>query len=403
MFNEPLHCALTKQALVLKMSPNLTQLLKQQSAPEDDSWQPVFFRLSEESDAVALEKLLSNNPNIVVRDQIMLQLKDLVKLENPQKTLSHEEYEILIQEKLQGNSTDTYGVWVYYPWKGEIVHLLDEEEFIRVRTIRNAYKITFEEQALLGTKKIGVIGLSVGQSVALAIAMERIAGELRLADFDHIELSNLNRLRSPNSALGQNKSTNVYNEIKSLDPYITVAIYPEGITQSDIEDSLLRNGKLDAVVEECDTIEIKILVRSICKKHGIPVISETSDLFLLDVERYDVEPDYEIFHSLLGKYEEIELQDPSKRFNFISKILDINKLSSRGQESLTEIQKSITTWPQLATDVIAGGAITAQILKQILLGSPIKSGRGRLDIMDHYEKQFQLFRKDNSIIHSNSQ
>ena len=41
--------------------------------------------------------------------------------------------------------------------------MLDESDFTRVRTIRNAYKITFEEQARLRAKKVGIIGLSVGR------------------------------------------------------------------------------------------------------------------------------------------------------------------------------------------------------------------------------------------------
>jgi tRNA A37 threonylcarbamoyladenosine dehydratase len=45
-------------------------------------------------------------------------------------------------------------------------------------------------------KRIGVVGLSVGQSVALTLALERSFGELRLADFDRLDLSNLNRIRA---------------------------------------------------------------------------------------------------------------------------------------------------------------------------------------------------------------
>ncbi|HRF79656.1 MAG TPA: hypothetical protein PL070_06180, partial [Flavobacteriales bacterium] len=89
-----------------------------------------------------------------------------------------------------------YGVWVFYPWADRLVHLLDEPEFALVRTDRNRNKITREEQAELATKKVGVIGLSVGQSVSLTLALERSFGEIRLADFDTLELSNLNRIRS---------------------------------------------------------------------------------------------------------------------------------------------------------------------------------------------------------------
>src|SRR5260370_18562096 len=89
-----------------------------------------------------------------------------------------------------------YGVWVYYPWSGWLVHLLDEREFIELRTTRNLYKITAAEREVLAQKKIGIMGLSVGQSIALTVAMERSFGEIRLPDFDLLELSNLNRIRS---------------------------------------------------------------------------------------------------------------------------------------------------------------------------------------------------------------
>lgn len=84
---------------------------------------------------------------------------------------------------------EEHGVWVYFPWNKTLVHLLDQEEFLFVRTNRNRDKITEQEQQILAKKKIGIIGLSVGQSVALTLAMERSVGELRLADFDCLELS----------------------------------------------------------------------------------------------------------------------------------------------------------------------------------------------------------------------
>lgn len=40
---------------------------------------------------------------------------------------------------------EEYGVWVYYPWSTRLVHLLDEAEFIELRTNRNKYKLTPEE------------------------------------------------------------------------------------------------------------------------------------------------------------------------------------------------------------------------------------------------------------------
>jgi len=64
----------------------------------------------------------------------------------------------------------------------EVVHLLEESEFAELRTNRNRYKITPDEQATLARKRIGVVGLSVGQSAALILALERSFSEMRLAD-----------------------------------------------------------------------------------------------------------------------------------------------------------------------------------------------------------------------------
>ena len=52
------------------------------------------------------------------------------------------------------------------------------------------------EQRRLAELRVGVVGLSVGHSTALTLALEGVGGELRLADFDTLALSNLNRLRT---------------------------------------------------------------------------------------------------------------------------------------------------------------------------------------------------------------
>ncbi|MFY8137319.1 MAG: hypothetical protein ACOVMR_04400, partial [Flavobacteriales bacterium] len=128
-----------------------------------------FFYLKKEAHQLALSELLSLHPECLVVNTIQQQLKDLIKLEHPAIKLSEEQYSEKIAEKLNGQSEDSFGVWVYYPWRNTLVHLLDEDDFVKVRTIRNAYKITLEEQEILRGKKIGIVGLSVGQSVAMTI------------------------------------------------------------------------------------------------------------------------------------------------------------------------------------------------------------------------------------------
>ncbi len=91
--------------------------------------------------------------------------------------------------------------WVYYPWRRAIVRLLGPRAFSTLRLDRNHNKLTRDEQARLRTLSIGIVGVSAGHSIAHMLAMEGLAGELRLADFDNVELTNLNRIPAASSIL----------------------------------------------------------------------------------------------------------------------------------------------------------------------------------------------------------
>jgi tRNA A37 threonylcarbamoyladenosine dehydratase len=189
---------------------------------------------------------------------------------------------------------------VYYPWADRVVHILDEKEFIELRTSRNLYKITREERDLLARKKIGVIGLSVGQSIAVTMAMERSFGEIRLADFDSLELTNMNRIRTGLHNLGVPKVVIAAREIVEMDPFLKVLCYPEGITPENLDDFLTGGGKLDILVDECDSVDVKIQCRIRARALRIPMLMETSDRGLVDVERFDLEPDRPLLHGLIN-------------------------------------------------------------------------------------------------------
>jgi tRNA A37 threonylcarbamoyladenosine dehydratase len=364
-----------------EITPRLVQSIP---SVDTDTRVPEIFRLSIESDRHRLQLLLEKNPQCTILDQIEGQLRDLLKLEHPARPLTEAEYQQGIEAKLAAAPREEYGVWVYYPWRNQLIHLLDEEEFIRVRTIRNAYKITFEEQAILRKKKVGVIGLSVGQSVSLALALERIAGEIRIADFDTLELSNLNRIRTGVHNLGVKKTTMVAREIAEIDPFIKVVCFDEGMTQGNIHEFVYGNGKLDIIAEECDSVPVKIAIRKFAREHRLPIVMDTSDRGLIDIERFDMEPTRELFHGMLPENFEELLKSPEGIRKLTMQIIEVNQVSQSGLASLSEIGKTITNWPQLATDVIFGGAVLAKLIEQILLGKKVPSGRKRLDVLNHY-------------------
>ena len=285
-----------------------------------------------------------------------------------------------LKDLMEREPGDIDFVWHYFPWKKTFVKLPSENFYFTLRTVRNLYKLTRQELLDLSRKKVGIIGLSVGQAVAIPLVLERICGELRIADFDSLELTNMNRLQTSVIEIGLNKAVITARRIAELDPYFKVKTFETGINADNINEFVLGGGKLDLVIDECDSGDIKLLTRRVCRKHGIPVIMETSDRGLLDVERYDLEPNLPLLHGMFDEVDEhLNLSDEAKR-NLLLKAIDFTKVSDRGIQSMTEIGKSITSWPQLATDVVSGGATAAMAARLILLGHGLKSGRVYVDI-----------------------
>lgn len=363
------------------MIEGYTHLLEEPS-PSHAPYRPQIFRLHTlDEDRKSFARLLQSGVVWRINDALPAQLRELIKLRHPSRRIAAEEYKTLVAAHLGDISMEDYGAWVYYPWSGRLVHLLDEPEYAEVRTSRNKYKITVEEQALLATKKIGVIGLSVGQSVALALAMERGFGELRLADFDVLELSNMNRIRSGAHEMESLKVVNVAREIAEIDPYLTVTIFPEGLTEENIDAFFEEGGRLDMLMEECDSLEIKLKSRVKAKELRIPVLMDTSDRGMVDVERFDEEPDRDILHGLVRglAVERLGEMTMEEKLPFLLQLAGYEHLSPRMKASLPELNKTITAWPQLATSVMLGGAVVADVARKIFTGLPVPSGRYYFD------------------------
>ncbi|MEX2594473.1 MAG: ThiF family adenylyltransferase [Anditalea sp.] len=352
-----------------------------------DNYRPLILSPHSPHDFRTITKIISKD-STMVRDTIEDQVAELFKIDNPSQVFSSEALKEKVEDFFKEEDKDTFGLWVYYPWRNTLVRILEERDFIKLRTSRNKYKITQEEQDLLKTKKIGIIGLSVGQSVALSLAMERTFGELRIADFDTLDLSNMNRIRTGLFNLGIRKSWIVAREISEIDPFLKVTVFEEGVTEENIDDFFTLGGDLDLLIEECDSLPVKISSRIKAKSFGIPVLMDTSDKGMIDIERFDIEPDRPIFHGLLEEFgNENKILDKlhENHKEVMMNILDFGNLSDRAKESISQIGKTITTWPQTASSVLMGGAVCAYYSRKLLLNEVMASGRFYVDL-DEYIK-----------------
>jgi molybdopterin/thiamine biosynthesis adenylyltransferase len=269
--------------------------------------------------------------------------------------------------------------WAYYPWRRTVVAVLGPRGYRAVRLDRNRNNITRVEQDRLGALRIGVAGLSVGHVIAHTLAAQGLCGNLRLADFDHLELSNLNRVPATVFDLGVNKAHVAARRIAELDPYLPVEVFDAGLTVDTVDAFL---DGLDVVIEECDSLDMKALLREGARARRIPVLMATSDRGLVDVERFDQEPQRPILHGLLGDLDIGLLPGMSSREKVphILRHLDAERLSPRTAASLLEIDRTVSTWPQVASDVVLGASALAEGVRRIGLGEELRSGRTRIDI-----------------------
>ena len=138
---------------------------------------------------------------------------------------------------------------------------------------------------------------------------------------------------------------------------------------------------LDIIIEECDSLDIKVMVREAAMKFKIPMVMATSDLGMIDVERFDLDEDLKPFHGLVDVSAK-ELKDLSRRdkAGYALGILEGEKISSKLAASMAEIDHSVKTWPQLASDVTQGAAMAATAVRHIGLGHSLPSGRIRMDM-----------------------
>ena len=271
------------------------------------------------------------------------------------------------------------GRWAYYPWRRCAVSVLGPRGFRALRLDRNRNIITTEEQARLNSLTIGVAGLSVGHVIAHTLAVAGLCGTLRLADFDGLELSNLNRVPATVFDLGLNKAHVAARKIAELDPYLAVEVFDAGLTVETVDAFL---DGLDIVVEECDSLDMKAVVRIGARDRRIPVLMATSDRGMVDVERFDEEPERPIMHGLLGQLDVGLLPGMSSREKIphMLRHLEAERISPRTAASLIEIDRSLSTWPQLASEVILGASSVAEAVRRIGLGESQGSGRCRIDV-----------------------
>lgn len=348
--------------------------------PPETSWRPVVVRLAP-GDAGSFAALCDQH-RLRVMDTMDRQLAELAAVRLPADR-EHAERARFVERMLRMHGDPAaVGAWVYFPWRGTVAHVLERDDYFAVITDRNRDKITREEQQRLRAKRIGVLGLSVGGEAAIAIAQEHLCGHMVLADFDRLDLSNLNRLGAGADDLGLPKTIIIARRIALIDPYLAVTILEEGVTANNANDFL---EGLDLLVEECDGLEVKYDVRQRAKARGLNVVYAADERGFLSVEPYGLWPDLALFHGQVA-------EAPRPRGTYATTQAFMRALtewlggwdhiSGRSRASLEQIGETLSGYPQLAGEArYAAGQVT-HVARRLLLGERLPPFCGALDLAE---------------------
>ena len=345
---------------------------------------PIFFDLKREGDVRELKKLERAEKIVFVSDDYEEQLREYFAVCNPTLVYTPE-FENHFKKYFKNIEKKTplkkHGKWVFYPWLSTLVHILEDKAFQAVRTARNRNLINIGEQGKFYNSSIGIAGLSVGNSVALAIAFQGGGKHIKLADHDSLALSNTNRVRAGIQNLGLPKVEITARQIYELNPYAKIELFGDGINKKNI--SKFFKG-LSIVIDEIDNLAVKYLIRVEAQKNKIAVVmaADNGDNAVVDVERYDNDPQPEFFHGRIGEvsYEMLFGLDKFGIGKMITKHVGPENVTERMRQSLLEMGKTIVSWPQLGGAALVNGAAVAYCVRKILNGEPIESNRALISM-----------------------
>lgn len=364
----------------------LDRKLKKASSGEG-LFKPVIFNLQKPRHCQAIQRLFSKHLIREVRDDYLEQQRELFAILHP-ALIFQPDFSQQVNNYLQGlgkrTSFGEQGRWVYYPWLSILAHVLENKDFQIVRMARNRELINTEEQKKFYEAIIGIAGLSVGNSVALAIVLQGGGRHIRLADHDHLALSNLNRIRSGVESLGLPKTVITARQIYALNPYAQVEIFSEGLTEKNIDKFFNGPPALEIVIDEIDNLALKFLIRQQARQRRLAVVmaADNGDNGVLDVERYDLHPATPFFHGRMGKvsYEQLKKLDKMGIGRMITKHVGPENISERMQQSLLGIGKTIVSWPQLGGAALLNGSAVAYSVRKILAGQSLEDNRALISL-----------------------
>jgi molybdopterin/thiamine biosynthesis adenylyltransferase len=301
------------------------------------------------------------------------QLKELFIIRNLQQIQDKTRVDDMDELKKFRKEKATDSRYFYYPWLNKILKTASEQDFFTLKTNRNRDLISEGEQEKLKDFTVAVLGLSVGSNIAFLLTQAGISNKIFLADPDTLDTTNLNRLLTGLQDSGINKAVIAARKIHEANPYADAVPIAAAIDEERLE-ALLEAGNIRCIVEEVDSLPVKIFTRRLAMKYKVPVVMITDNGFsiVLHAERYDLGHD-KIFEKVPAYWE--KKLSSGLDHEKISQIIiedifgSVEKIDPKlFASNLRILRRELVSWPQLGSTAMLGGAAAMQMIMKIALG-----------------------------------
>ena len=184
--------------------------------------------------------------------------------------------------------------------------MLTDEELLRYSRQILLQQVDIEGQLKLKNSRVLIVGVGgLGSPVALYLAAAGV-GELHLADFDSVDLTNLQRQIIHDSAsIGQSKVDSAMQRLAAINPQIKLVAHRSALDADTLADAV---SQVDLVLDCCDNFGTREAVNVACVAARKPLVSGAAIRLEGQLSVFDSrQPASPCYHCLYGHGSEDEL------------------------------------------------------------------------------------------------
>lgn len=184
--------------------------------------------------------------------------------------------------------------------------MLDDDALLRYSRQILLKQIDIEGQLRLSRSRVLIVGLGgLGSPVALYLAAAGV-GELHLADFDTVDLTNLQRqILHDSASIGMSKVDSATTRLAALNPQVQLVAHRQALDSDSLAAAV---AAVDLVLDCSDNFSTREAVNAACVSAGKPLVSGAAIRLEGQLSVFDPRnPDSPCYHCLYGHGSEAEL------------------------------------------------------------------------------------------------